>query len=81
MKKHMEGLLKLSSKELASRASELTKEISDLRRGIMTGEVENHQLAKIKRRELARVSTLLNRPVAEQPAEEKPAKAKKEEKK
>ena len=77
MKKHMQPLMDLSSAELAKKVKELSQEISDLRRGIMTGEVVNNQLVGSKKRELARVLTV----AATKPVEEvkKPLKAEKKE--
>ena len=60
MKKHMENLLKLDSSALAKKRAELMKEIVENRRGVIGGEIQNTQVVKSKRKELARVNTLLN---------------------
>jgi ribosomal protein L29 len=60
MKKHMEKLLKLDNATLRKRSVELKAEIIESRRGVIGGEIQNTQVVKQKRRELARVNTLLN---------------------
>lgn len=59
MNKHLEPLQKLSASELQKKAQEIRGEIADLRRGVVTGELSNNQIIRAKRRELARVLTLL----------------------
>lgn len=60
MKKHMEHLLKLDSTALNKKRAELMTEIIETRRGMLGGEIQNTQVVKAKRRELARVNTMLN---------------------
>lgn len=60
MKKHMEKLLKLDAVALAKEKATLTTDIIATRRGVINGEIQNTQVTKAKRRELARVNTLLN---------------------
>ena len=60
MKKHMENLLKLDNSALVKKRAELMKEIVENRRGVIGGEIQNTQVVKSKRKELARVNTLLN---------------------
>lgn len=60
MKKHMEHLLKLDNSALTKKRIELMTEITESRRGIIGGEIQNTQVVKTKRKELARVNTLLN---------------------
>lgn len=78
MKKHMETLSKLKADELTKKAVELRADIEIMRRSVMTGETTNHQTIKQKRRELARVKTLLSSQTVEA---EKPAKSADKEKK
>ncbi|MEK7472396.1 MAG: hypothetical protein AAB624_04090 [Patescibacteria group bacterium] len=60
MKKHMEPLLKLDAVALTKKRGVLTNEIVENRRGVINGEIQNTQVVKAKRRELARVNTMLN---------------------
>lgn len=60
MKKHMQDLLKMDTTALTKKRGILMTEIIETKRGIINGEIQNTQLAKIKRQELARVNTLLN---------------------
>ena len=66
MKKHVETLNKMSTSELQKKAIELRVEIVDLLRGIKTGDVQNLKAAHVRKRELARVLTLLARPKTEE---------------
>lgn len=63
MKKHMKPLTTLKTEDLVKKSKELKTEIIDLRRGIKTGDVQNTQAAKLRRRELARIKTILSLPV------------------
>jgi len=60
MKKHMETLVKLDSNALLKKQGTLMIEIVESRRGIINGEIQNTQVVRAKKRELARVNTLLN---------------------
>lgn len=60
MKKHMEPLLKLDSAALNKRRSTLSTEIVESHRGVINGELQNTQVMRHKRRELARVNTMLS---------------------
>ncbi len=51
---------KLSTQELAKNAVKLRKEIVELRMRIVLGESQNVRLIRNKRKELARVSTVLS---------------------
>ena len=57
---------KLKTAELAKRSSELRDEITELRRRVYSGEAQNTRLVRAKRKDLARVLTVL----AEQLAKE-----------
>jgi len=50
---------KLSTSELATESTKLREEITDLRRKISLGEVQNVRLVKNKRKDLARMLTVL----------------------
>lgn len=50
---------KIPTKELATKSNELREEIVSLKRRISLGEVENVRLARAKRKDLARVLTVL----------------------
>lgn len=62
MKKYTEKLTKMNRTDLENRVKELRAEIVDARRGIKLGDVQNTQITKKNRRELARVLTLLSKP-------------------
>lgn len=66
MKKHVETLKKLNTADLQKKANELRVEIVDLQRGIKTGDVQNLKAAHARKRELARVLTLLAGPQTEE---------------
>jgi ribosomal protein L29 len=57
MKKHAEALAKIESKDLNTAAETLRKEISDLKRNIRGGNVQNYKVLAVKKKELARVLT------------------------
>jgi large subunit ribosomal protein L29 len=50
---------KLSTAELTAKTTDLREEIADLRRRLYTGEVTNPRLVRAKRRDLARLLTVL----------------------
>ena len=51
---------KLSTAELATESSKLHEEIASLRRGLHLGEVQNVRIVRSKRKELARILTVLS---------------------
>jgi ribosomal protein L29 len=57
MKKNAEALAKIESKDLNTAAETLRKEISDLKRNIRGGNVQNYKVLAVKKKELARVLT------------------------
>ena len=59
-KSTMEEIRKLSTPELITRSTDLRAEISEMKRRIHMGEVSNPRNIRIKRRELARVLTVLS---------------------
>ena len=70
MKKYMDKLNTVKATDLQKQSIALRAEITDLRRGIKTGDVQNTQAVRAKRKELARVLTLLAKPVVEEPVKE-----------
>lgn len=50
---------KLSTQELASESTKLREEIAELKRRLHTGEVQNVRVIRNKRKDLARVLTVL----------------------
>lgn len=59
MKKHMESINKLDMPALLKERASLKIDIFATRRGVINGEIQNTQASKSKRRELARVNTLI----------------------
>lgn len=57
MKKHTEALAKIQSADLSKTVETLRKDISDLKRGIHAGNVQNYKVLAVKKKELARVLT------------------------
>jgi ribosomal protein L29 len=51
---------KLSTAELASESTKLREEITDLKRRLRLGEIENVRVIRGKRRDLARMLTVLS---------------------
>jgi ribosomal protein L29 len=51
---------KLSTKELTKQSTDLRDEISELRRRLYSGEVQNVRIIRSKRKDLARVLTVLS---------------------
>lgn len=50
---------KLSTAELTTESTKLREEITNLKRGLHTGEVQNVRVIRLKRKDLARVLTVL----------------------
>ena len=57
---------KLSTKELASEQTKLREEIAELRRRLYSGEVSNVRVLRSKRKDLARVLTILGEQLAKE---------------
>lgn len=51
---------KLSTAELATESSKLREEITELRRRLYSGEVQNVRVIRAKRKDLARMLTVLS---------------------
>jgi ribosomal protein L29 len=57
---------KLSTSELAKEQTKLREEITDLRRRLYSGEVSNVRILRSKRKDLARVLTVLGEQFAKE---------------
>ena len=57
---------KLPTKELASESTKLREEIAELKRRLSTGEVQNVRVIRAKRKDLARVLTVLSEQLAKE---------------
>lgn len=57
---------KLSTEELATQSTTLREEIISLRRGFATGEAANVRLLRTKRKDLARILTVLGEQLAKE---------------
>ena len=57
---------KLSTTELTTESSRLRDEIADIRRRIALGEAQNVRLARMKRKDLARILTVLSEQLAKE---------------
>ncbi len=53
-------LRKLSTGELANQSTQLREEIAELKRQISLGEASNVRLARLKRKDLARILTVMS---------------------
>ena len=57
--KRMEEIRNMKPEELIKATTELRDEIAEMKRRIHMGEVQNSRMVRIKRRELARMLTVL----------------------
>jgi len=57
---------KLSTQELTKQSSQLREEITELRRRLYNGETQNVRVLRGKRKELARVLTILGEQLAKE---------------
>lgn len=57
---------KLSTAELATESTRLREEIVELKRRLHMGEVQNHQILRSKRKDLARMLTVLRDQLAKE---------------
>ena len=64
----LEDIRKMKPEELVSLSSELRSEIVEMKRRIHMGEVTNPRVVRVKRRELARVLTVLGEHLAKEKA-------------
>ena len=51
---------KLSTAELTTESTKIREEIADLRRRLSSGEIQNVRLIRVKRKDLARLLTVLS---------------------
>jgi ribosomal protein L29 len=64
--KKMTEIRKLSTTELANESTKLREEIAELKRGLHMGEVTNIKVVRNKRKELARMLTVLSEQLAKE---------------
>lgn len=64
----MDEIRKMSTAELAKKSTELRDEIAEMRRRIHMGEVQNTRVARMKRRDLARMMTVLSEQLSKEKA-------------
>lgn len=64
----IEEIRKMKAEELVKASSELKEEIIEMKRRIRMGEVQNPRLVRVKRRELARMLTILGEHLAKEKA-------------
>ena len=57
---------KLSTKELATESTKLREEITELKRRLYLGEVQNSRIIRTKRKDLARMLTVLGEALAKE---------------
>ena len=57
---------KLSTKDLTTESTKLREEIAELRRRLQMGEVQNVRVLRGKRRDLARILTVLGEPLSKE---------------
>jgi ribosomal protein L29 len=63
-----EDIRKMSAKELINISSELRTEIAEIRRRIHLGETQNSRVLRVKRRDHARVLTILGEQLSKEKA-------------
>lgn len=64
----VEEIRKMTTAELAKKSTELRDEITEMKRRIHTGEVQNPRVLRVKRRELARMLTVLSEQLSKENA-------------
>ncbi len=64
----MEDIRKMKAEELVSTSSQLRDEIAEMKRRVHMGEVTNPRVLRTKRRELARVLTVLGEHLSKEKA-------------
>lgn len=62
----MADIRKLSTTDLAKQSTQLREEVAELRRQIVMGELQNNRAIRSKRRDLARVLTVLSEELAKE---------------
>lgn len=66
--KKMEDIRKLKPEELVKQSTELRDEIAEIKRRVHMGEVQNPRMVRIKKRELARMLTVLSEHLSKEKA-------------
>ena len=66
--KNMEEIRNMKPEELVKATTELRDEIAEMKRRLHMGEVTNSRMVRIKRRELARMLTVLGEHLAKERA-------------
>ena len=64
----IDDIRKMTTEELVAKSSEIREEIVEMRRRVHMGEVQNPRVLRIKRRDLARVLTVLGEQLAKENA-------------
>jgi ribosomal protein L29 len=64
----IDDIRKMPTTELATKSTELRDEIAEMRRRIHMGEMQNTRLLRVKRRELARMLTVLSEQLSKENA-------------
>ena len=64
----IDEIRKMKADELVKASSELKDEIIEMKRRIRTGEVQNPRILRVKRRELARMLTILGEHLSKEKA-------------
>lgn len=64
----MENIRKMKPEELVKSTSELRAEIAEMKRRIHMGEVQNPRAVRVKRRDLARMLTVLGEHLSKEKA-------------
>lgn len=64
----MEDIRKMSTDELVKKSTELRDEIAEMKRRIHMGEVQNTRVIRSKRRDLARMLTVLSESLSKEKA-------------
>ncbi len=64
----MEDIRKMEAEELVKTSTTLRDELAEMKRGVHMGEVQNPRVLRTKRRELARVLTVLGEHLSKEKA-------------
>jgi large subunit ribosomal protein L29 len=64
----MDEIRKMSTSELATKSTELRDEVAEMRRRVHMGEMQNTRTLRTKRRDLARMLTVLSEQLSKENA-------------
>ena len=64
----IDDIRKMTTEELVTKSTEIRAEVTEMRRRVHMGEVQNPRVLRIKRRDLARVLTVLGEQLAKENA-------------